>query len=170
VNPIEGTANVVCREVPGRNTLLRKSLGQSFGRIKPILEIGKQVMETSDATLTELLRADDRRYEAMIARDVSALERLLADELLYTQSTGHTDTKKQYLETINSGYVLYRSSQIDDLTFRTRGEIGMLMGRARIEATIAGVDRVLENRFFASWVKDDGQWKLLAWVSIPSPR
>jgi ketosteroid isomerase-like protein len=127
-------------------------------------------METSDVTLVELLRADNRRYEAMIARDVSALEWLLADELLYTHSTGNTDTKEQYLETIRSGYVMYRSSQIDDLTFRQHGNVGMLMGRARIEAAIAGTDRVLENRFFASWVKDDGQWKLLAWVSIPSPR
>jgi len=127
-------------------------------------------METSDATLAELLRADDRRYEVMIARDVCALEGLLADELLYTHSAGNTDTKEQYLETIRSGYVVYRSSQIDDLNFRKHADVGMLMGRARIEATIAGADRVLENRFFASWVKDDGQWKLLAWVSIPSPR
>jgi ketosteroid isomerase-like protein len=127
-------------------------------------------METSDAAPAELLMADNKRYEAMIARDVNALERLLADELLYTHSTGNTDTKQQYLETIRSGYVEYRSSQVDDLVFRQHGDVGMLMGRARIDATIGGAGRVLENRFFASWVKDDGRWKLLAWVSIPSPR
>jgi ketosteroid isomerase-like protein len=127
-------------------------------------------MNTSDTELTELLAVDSKRYEAMIARDVNALSELLADELLYTHSTGNTDTKQQYLETIRSGYVQYRSSQVDDLIFSRRGDVGMLMGRARIEATVGGTDRLLENRFFASWVKDNGQWKLLAWVSIPSPR
>jgi ketosteroid isomerase-like protein len=127
-------------------------------------------MKSPDAALAELLAVDNKRYEAMIARDINALERLLADELLYTHSTGNTDTKQQYLETIRSGYVQYRSSEVDDLVFRQHGDVGMLMGRARIGATIGGTDRVLENRFFASWVKDDGQWKLLAWVSIPSPR
>jgi ketosteroid isomerase-like protein len=126
-------------------------------------------MGTFDVAPAEILVADKRRYEAMIARDVNALERLLADELLYTHSTGNTDTKQQYLETIRSGYVEYRSSQVDDLVFRQHGDVGMLMGRARIEATIGGIGRVLENRFFASWVKDDRQWKLLAWVSIPTP-
>jgi ketosteroid isomerase-like protein len=126
-------------------------------------------MGTFDVVPAELLVADKRRYEAMIARDVNALERLLADELLYTHSTGNTDTKQQYLETIRSGYVEYRSSQVFDLVFRQHCDVGMLMGRARIEATIGGTGRVLENRFFASWVKDDRQWKLLAWVSIPTP-
>ncbi|MGA3248932.1 MAG: nuclear transport factor 2 family protein [Paraburkholderia sp.] len=110
-------------------------------------------MNAFNAALAELMAIDNKRYEAMVARDVTALEGLLADELLYTHSTGNTDTKEQYIETIRSGYVQYRSSQVDDLVFRQRGDVGMLMGRARIEATIGGADRLLENRFFACWAK-----------------
>lgn len=125
-------------------------------------------MKLSDAELAELLKADNRRYEAMIAGNTGALAGLLANELLYTRSSGNTDTKEQYLETIRSGYVVYRSASVEDLTFRQHGNVSMLMGRARIEAVIAGAERLLENRFFASWVRDDNAWKLLAWVSIPA--
>jgi ketosteroid isomerase-like protein len=126
-------------------------------------------MSHSDAAFAELVNADNKRYEAMIAADTDALADILADELLYTHSSGNTDSKEQYLETIRSGYVVYRSSKLDDLTFKQRGNVAMLMGRARIEAVVGGAERLLENGFFAPWVKDDGVWKLLAWVSIPSP-
>lgn len=73
-------------------------------------------MKPSDEELTELLKADNRRYETMIAGDTDALAELLADELLYTHSSGNTDTKEQYLETIRSGYVVYRSSRVATLS------------------------------------------------------
>lgn len=127
-------------------------------------------METSDVEFEEVLKADGQRFRAMVSKDVDVLETLLADELLYTHSSGVTDSKQHYLETIRSAYVVYHSADIDELVFKRRGHIAMLMGQAKIEATIGGVDRLLSNRFFASWLKDDGQWRLLAWVSIPPPQ
>jgi len=106
----------------------------------------------------------------MITADTAALAGILADELLCTHSSGNTDTKERYLDVIRSGYVVHRSSEVDDLKFRQHGNVGMLMGRARIEAVVAGAERLLDNRFFASRVKDDDAWRLLAWVSIPAPQ
>jgi hypothetical protein len=41
----------------------------------------------------EILALEDRRYAAMCGGDFAALEAMLHDELLYTHSSGLTDTK-----------------------------------------------------------------------------
>ena len=41
----------------------------------------------------EILDLEDKRYAAMCGGDFAALERMLHDELLYTHSSGFTDTK-----------------------------------------------------------------------------
>ena len=41
----------------------------------------------------EILALEDKRYAAMCDGDFAALEAMLHDELLYTHSSGLTDTK-----------------------------------------------------------------------------
>lgn len=60
-------------------------------------------MSHSDTAFAELVDADNKRYEAMIAADTDALAGILADELLYTHSSGNTEAKEQNLETIRRG-------------------------------------------------------------------
>ena len=42
---------------------------------------------------TELIRLEDRRYDAMLARDVAALRDIFADDAVYTHSNGVVDDK-----------------------------------------------------------------------------
>jgi hypothetical protein len=41
----------------------------------------------------EILALEDKRFGAMIGRDFKALEAMVHDDLLYTHSSGVTDTK-----------------------------------------------------------------------------
>jgi putative tryptophan/tyrosine transport system substrate-binding protein len=45
----------------------------------------------------EILALEDKRYAAMCGGDFAALEAMLHDELLYTHSSGLTDTKATWL-------------------------------------------------------------------------
>ena len=48
----------------------------------------------------EILGLEDQRFGAMIARDFAALDKLVHDQLLYTHSSGVTDTKKSWIESM----------------------------------------------------------------------
>ena len=58
---------------------------------------------------SEILGLEDKRFAAMIARDFATLERMVHDELLYTHSSGVTDTKASWIESMKSGKVKYKS-------------------------------------------------------------
>ena len=51
----------------------------------------------------EILALEDRRFEVMIKGDFGALDKLVHEELLYTHSSGLTDTKKTWMESMRSG-------------------------------------------------------------------
>ena len=58
----------------------------------------------------EILALEDERYAAMCSGDFAALEAMLHDELLYTHSSGLTDTKVTWLASLRSGKTNYRSA------------------------------------------------------------
>jgi hypothetical protein len=51
----------------------------------------------------EILALEDKRYAAMCGGDFAALESMLHDELLYTHSSGLTDTKATWLASLTLG-------------------------------------------------------------------
>ena len=57
----------------------------------------------------EILALEDKRFGAMIARDFKALEAMLHGDLLYTHSSGVTDTKATWLQSMQSGKTKYKS-------------------------------------------------------------
>ena len=48
-------------------------------------------------TEADIMRLEDERYAAMLAKDVAALERLLHPDLVYMHSSGIADTKASYI-------------------------------------------------------------------------
>jgi hypothetical protein len=52
----------------------------------------------SDAIKAEIKKLEDRRFQAMIHSDFNTLEGLLDDGLVYTHSTGQSDTHAEFRE------------------------------------------------------------------------
>ncbi len=73
----------------------------------------------NEKAAAEVRAADDARYAAMIAQDFVALDRLLADDLLYTHSTAVTDTKVQYLAALRGGKYRDKSARCEGVTVST---------------------------------------------------
>src|SRR6266702_5721019 len=65
----------------------------------------RRVVQKGGAAMTEkeILALEDKRFGAMIARDLKALEAMLHGDLLYTHSSGVTDTKATWLQAMQSG-------------------------------------------------------------------
>jgi ketosteroid isomerase-like protein len=101
----------------------------------------------------EILALEDKRFGAMIARDFKALEAMLHGDLLYTHSSGVTDTKATWLQAMQSGKTKYQSVNCTDRKVRVIGEVALVTGRAAIEAEIGGQPRSLKLLFLNAWAK-----------------
>ena len=101
----------------------------------------------------EILALEDKRYAAMCGGDFAALEAMLHDELLYTHSSGLTDTKATWLASLRSGKTKYKSAVCSDRKVRLVGDTALVTGRAAIEAEINGQPRSLRLVFLNAWTK-----------------
>jgi ketosteroid isomerase-like protein len=116
-----------------------------------------------------ILELEDHRFAAMVARDFAALEEITHDELLYTHSSGVTDTKASWLESMKSGKVKYKSASCSDRQVRFFGDVALTRGRAAIEVDIAGQPKSLRLLFLMAYTRTPQGWKFVAWQSCPQP-
>ncbi len=117
----------------------------------------------------EILSLEEKRYAAMTGGDFGALEALLHDQLLYTHSSGVTDTKASWLESLKSGKTRYKSAKITDQKVRMLGDMALVTGEGHVEAEINGQPRTIRLIFLNAWTKTPKGWKFVAWQSTPQP-
>ena len=117
----------------------------------------------------EVLGLEDRRFSAMVARDFAALEKMTHDDMLYTHSSGVTDTKASWLDSMKSGRVKYKSANCTDRQVRFFGDVALIRGKAAIEVDIAGQPKSLRLLFLNAWTRTPQGWKFAAWQSCPQP-
>lgn len=100
---------------------------------------------------------------AQLAADVPALDRLIADELLFTGPDGQLGTKAQDLEAHGSGVVRFRSHVPEELRVRRVGEnVAVTALRARLEVEVAGTLARGTYRYTRVWAREaDGNWRVV---------
>ena len=112
----------------------------------------------------EVLKAQSDRISAMIIADVETLNLLLAEDLSYAHTTGWTETKSGYLETVKSGKIDYQKFVPGDIKVRFYGETAVLTGK--VDVNLGRTDFTI--RFLEVQRKVNGIWKLDAWQSVLS--
>ena len=117
----------------------------------------------------EVLGLEDKRFAAMVARDFATLDSLVHNELLYTHSSGVTDTKGSWIESMKSGSVKYKSVACSERHVRFFGDVALMRGRAAIEVDIGGQAKSLRLLFLNAWTRTPQGWKFVAWQSCPQP-
>jgi ketosteroid isomerase-like protein len=117
----------------------------------------------------EILALEDKRFAAMTSGNFAALESLVHDQLLYTHSSGNTDSKASWLDSLKSRKVKYKSVQCSERKVRVFGDVALVTGRAAIEADINGQAKSLRLLFLNAWTKTAQGWKFVAWQSTPLP-
>ncbi len=145
---------------PGMPRVWRAALACSLLLALPAcrLTVNLDVQET-------LAQVEQRRFAAMVAQDVAVLAPILADELSYTHSTGETETKAQFLETIRSGRLRYEAFDVREVDVRFYGDVALLRGRLALRARAGDRPVQLDLRYTDAYVYREGRWQMLAYHS-----
>ena len=86
-------------------------------------------------------KLEDQRYAAMCAADAGALDKLLADTMVYTHSYGGSDSKASYLDGIRAKKWQYRKIERPKENIQVFGECALVTGQIRIELLSDGSRR-----------------------------
>jgi len=111
----------------------------------------------------QVLEAMRLYEEAYGHNDVAALEKILADDFVFTSSRGVVVTKAQELSDIGSGQMKAESAALDDdVQVRLRANTAVVTGRVTLRGVWRGQDFSGTYRVTATWVKEIRLWRLLA--------
>lgn len=117
----------------------------------------------------EIHELENARYRAMVSNDLTTLEQLLSDDLIYTHSSARLDSKASYLDSLRSGKVRYVSAERQQESIVDYGKVVVINGRMKAHAIVDGHDRTLDNQFICVWVHNPKGWQMARWASTPIP-
>ncbi len=113
---------------------------------------------------------EDRRYQAMIDGDLATLDELCSDDLVYTHSNAERDSKASYFEKVKSGYYQYEWIEHPIETLVASDTCAVITGQMRARVLNDGQPRQLDNACLAVWVKEDDDWRFVAYQPTPNPK
>jgi hypothetical protein len=110
-----------------------------------------------------------KRFAAMTARDFAAVADCLDEGLTYTHSSGDTETKSQFLDTLRSGRIVYEEIEPADVAVRTFGTAAVVTGRSTMHVRAGGKPQTFQIRFIEVDVVRNGRWQMVAWQTTRLP-
>jgi ketosteroid isomerase-like protein len=110
----------------------------------------------------EVRELEDRIAAAVVARDVGFVERVWAEEFVYTGVRGEVKKKADILAEIKAGELVFDVLKFDDVRVQVYGDAAVATGRATTkgrspQGVISG-----EFRYTRVYVKREGKWQLVA--------
>src|SRR3989442_10596399 len=116
------------------------------------------------------MKAETARHVAQTSNNFAAMEKMFGNNLTYNHSSGVSDDKAKYIDSMRSGRVKYRKmTPNSDLKTRTYGCVALITGTAVCEVTSGGADRTVPLRFTAIWAKRPSGMEFVSWQSTGIP-
>jgi len=122
----------------------------------------------TEAVITAIKDAEQKRCAAMLANDNVALAALLDPRLQFHHATGAVDDKDAYLAKMAAGRIQYVAIHWSEENVISLGDTAaVLTGRMNTDVRVEGVDKALVNRVTTVWSLNEGAWLMVAFQSTP---
>ncbi|MES3033852.1 MAG: nuclear transport factor 2 family protein [Gemmatimonadota bacterium] len=111
----------------------------------------------------EIVALETTLRRAQLDADVGALDRLLADDLLFTGPDGQLGTKAQDLAAHASGQVRFRQHAVEELRVRRVGsDVAITALRASLVVEVGGTEMQGRFRYTRVWAREHGAaWRVV---------
>ncbi len=127
-----------------------------------VLSLTAVASNASPEAERELRKLNAEYDQAIMRGDAAALDRIFADEFIYTNPRAEVLDKAQQLAALTSGAGKLEGAKSDDVRIRIYGETAVMTGRFTARAQSGGQTEMIEERYTAVWVRRDVRWQLVA--------
>jgi ketosteroid isomerase-like protein len=124
--------------------------------------------DKDDTDVEEVVELERLRYDAVVAGDFDAFAAVCHPDLVYTHSTGVTDTLESYVAKCRDGYYDYHRIDHPVTKVVLHGDVALVLGEMNADITAGGARKQLRNSCLAVWVRAGETWKLIGYQ--PTPR
>jgi ketosteroid isomerase-like protein len=118
-------------------------------------------------TKTDIESLERKRFVAQVSKDFDFLQKIFADDLVYTHSNAKVDNKVSYIASIKEGKSVYKSIDLQEISVREYGKIAVVNGRALIElGPVDGKPNNVNLRYTVVYSKNGKKgWQVNTWQS-----
>ena len=113
-----------------------------------------------------VIDTEKQRFAAQVGKEYAVLERLLANDLIYNHSNGMSDTKPFFIQSIRDGKTIYHSIDVEEQKARIYGNTAVINGLCMLKATSNGNPLTNRIRYLSVYIRNAGQWQMVAWQSL----
>lgn len=112
---------------------------------------------------SQVLAADEARYQALYRQDGAALERMLLEDYVHTHANGKIDDKAAFLASIAAARYRFVDARRSEQRVRVSSPIVLLSGKTRTTLDVGGETKVMDNAFVTVWKQTADGFRLLHW-------
>jgi hypothetical protein len=105
----------------------------------------------------------------LLSKDSVALSNLLADDVTYGHSSGLIQTKAELIRSIMSGEQDYKTIEPSNMKVRIYDNAAAVNANVKANLIYQGKPTDLNMAVTFTWVKINGEWKLVARQSVKLP-
>ncbi|MCA8829688.1 nuclear transport factor 2 family protein [Hymenobacter pini] len=153
-----------------KNLLILLVLLGLAGPLRAVAQASKK--DQTAAKEVELL--ERQRFEAQVKKDYAVLERVFADDLVYTHSNGKQNNKQEYIQSIRDGKSQYDKIEVEALNVRAYNDGRTAVVNGTITITLPnkpdGTPNLAHLKYVVVQVKDAKKgWQVVLWQSQKQP-
>lgn len=116
-------------------------------------------MNMDEQQIIELYRAVN---QAMVAKDINKLDRILADDMHLIHMTGYDQTKNQWFAQIKSEQMRYYSTKEENIKdIKIEDNKASFIGQSRVDARIYGSRHTWRLQVKIFFEKRNGEWSIV---------
>lgn len=117
--------------------------------------------ETVSKNAQEVLKVTQSLMDATVKRDFAVIDKVLAEDLTYTHSTGTIENKQQFKDAITKNRNNYQKIETLKTEVREYGSTVCVLARQDMHGKNADGSANLSKLYILYvWTKEGGQWKL----------
>jgi len=116
----------------------------------------------SSDTRQELIALEQNFNAALLSADWRAVERIYADDLVFTNADGSVTNKSDEVGAVKSGDIKFESIEMSDVKVQDLGDVAVLTGKLVERVRYKTTDLGGTYRFTDVWAKRNGLWQIVA--------
>ncbi len=126
------------------------------------LLMGAQDVKIDSEKSRTVLTLENAWNQAEVNHDAKALELLLAETFVYTDSDGSFMNRSRWLSHVKLGVDDYQQLSNEDQTAHVYGDTVVVTGAYRERIRIMGKSVLRRGRFTDTWIYRNGRWECVA--------